>query len=122
VALVTRLARVSSHRVEERIISAVAIVGRAAVAVAFVQIGAATPWAAAIGVTGVTLLSLLLAAEMLRLGPRQRRVRLTDPRLTSSAADSAVVGASSSDLRGRRAPGNSEIASSLVAPDPSIRQ
>jgi 4-hydroxybenzoate polyprenyltransferase len=122
VALVTRLALVGSHRVEERIISAVAIVGRAVVAVVFVQVGAATPWAAAVGMTGVTLLSLLLAVEMLRLGPRQRRARLTDPRVTSSAADSAAMGASSSDLRGRRDPANSEIARSLVAADPSIRQ
>jgi 4-hydroxybenzoate polyprenyltransferase len=122
VVLVTRLARADSHRHEERLVSALAIVGRAAVAVVFVEVGAATRVAAAVGVTGVTLLRLLLAAEMLRLGPRQTRVRLTDPRLTSSAAASEAIGSSSSDLRGRRAAANNEIASTWVAPDPSIRQ
>jgi hypothetical protein len=122
VALLARLAVTEAHGEEERVVSALAIVGRATVAAVFVQVGAGAAWAAAVSVTGLTALSLLLVAEMLRLGPRQSRVTLSDPRVMSSAADSAATGSSSSVLRGRRDPGNDETASTLVAPDPSIRQ
>jgi 4-hydroxybenzoate polyprenyltransferase len=70
VVLITRLAVTTSHRQEERLVSAVAIIGRAAVAAVFVQVGAATTWAAAVGVAVIGLMSLVLAIEMLRHGPR----------------------------------------------------
>jgi 4-hydroxybenzoate polyprenyltransferase len=122
VLLVARLARTTRHRDEERLVSSLAIIGRASVASLFVQVAAAAPGAAAYGVVGFTLLSLLLAAEMLRLGPRQARVTSTDPRRTSSAADSAATGSSSSDLRGLRESANDVTVSVLSRPDPSIRQ
>ena len=70
VALVTALVLTSSHRREERIISALAIVGRAGVSAALALLAAGTTRAAAVGVVGVALLSLWLAVEMLRRGPR----------------------------------------------------
>jgi 4-hydroxybenzoate polyprenyltransferase len=122
VALVARLARSTQHHHEERLVSAAAIVGRASMAVLFVQVAAAGPAAAAYGVVGFTVLSLLLAAEMLRLGPRQPRVTVTDPRRTSSAAESDAAGSSSSALRGLREPANDVTARVFSRPDPSIRQ
>jgi 4-hydroxybenzoate polyprenyltransferase len=122
VVLVARLAVTEAHRTEERIISSLAIVCRATVAVLFVQIVAGSPEAAAYGVIGTTALSLMLAVEMLRLGPRQTRVTVTDPILTSRAAESAATGSSSSALRGFRDPVNDETASVLSRPVPSIRQ
>jgi 4-hydroxybenzoate polyprenyltransferase len=122
VALVVALARTPSHRREERLVSSLAIVGRASVAAVFFQVSADDAWVAGLGVVAVTVLSLALAGEMLRHGPRQRRVSVTDPRVTPSAVDSAVAGSSSSALRGLRVPANDVTASSLVRPDPSIRQ
>jgi 4-hydroxybenzoate polyprenyltransferase len=122
VMLIARLVVTEAHRREERVISALAIVGRASLAVLFVQLAATAPLAAAYGVVGFTALSLLMAAEMLWLGPRQARVTVTDPRRTSSAADRAATGSSSSALRGLRDPANDDTASVLSRPDPSIRQ
>jgi endonuclease/exonuclease/phosphatase (EEP) superfamily protein YafD len=122
VVLVGALGRTVSHRREERLISALAIVGRSSVAAVFLQVSAAEPEVAATCVVAVTVLSLVLAGEMLRLGPRQRRVIETDPRLTSKEADSAATGSSSSALRGLRDPANDVTASCLLRPEPSIRQ
>ncbi len=122
VLLVLRLAVSDSYRADERSISAVAIVGRASLAAVFVQVAVPVPSAAAYGVVGFTALSLLLAAEMLRLGPRQARVTVTDPSRTSSADESAAAGSSSSALRGLRDPAKDDTASVLSRPDPSIRQ
>jgi 4-hydroxybenzoate polyprenyltransferase len=122
VLLVLRLAVTDSHRADERCISALAIVGRASLAAVFVQVAASAPPAAAYGVVGLTALSLLTATEMLRLGPRQARVTVTDPRLTSSAVDRADAGSSSSALRGLREPANTDTASVFSRPVPSIRQ
>ena len=122
VALVVALARTGSHRREERLVSALAIVGRASVAAVFFQVTADRPWVGALCVACLTALSLALAGEMLRHGPRQRRVRVTDPRVTPSAVDRAATGSSSSALRGLRVPANDVTASSLLRPDPSIRQ
>jgi 4-hydroxybenzoate polyprenyltransferase len=122
VALVVALARTGSHQREERLVSALAIVGRASVAAVFFQVTADRPWVGTLCVACVTVLSVALAGEMLRHGPRQPRLTVTDPRLTPSAVDSAVTGSSSSDLRGLRVPANDVTASSLLRPDPSIRQ
>ena len=122
VVLVLALARTEWHRREERLVSALAIVGRSSMALVFVQVSAAEPWVADVVVVSLTVLSLLLAWEMLCLGPRQARVTDTDPRLTSSAVDNAAAGSSSSSLRGLRLPANDVTASSLLRPDPSIRQ
>ncbi len=122
VLLVTRLAVTGTHRTEERVISSLAIVGRASMAVLFFQIASDSPTATAYAVVGTTALSLLLAAEMLRLGPRQPRVTVTDPRLTSSAAESAATGSSNSALRGLRDPAKDVTVSVLSSPEPSIRQ
>ena len=83
---------------------------------------ASAPAAAAFGVVGLTALSLLVAEEMLRLGPRQVRVTVTDPRRTSRAVDKADAGSSSSALRGLREPANGDTASVFSRPEPSIRQ
>ena len=91
-------------------------------AAVFLQVASGSPAAAAYVVVGTTVLSLLLAAEMLRLGPRQPRVTVTDPRLTSSAVESASTGSSSSALRGLRDPAKDVTASVLPCPEPSIRQ
>jgi 4-hydroxybenzoate polyprenyltransferase len=122
VALVVAVARTRSHRREERLVSALAIVGRASVAAVFFQVAADGPWVGSLWVVSVTTFSLVLAGEMLRHGPRQRRVTVTDPRLTPSAVDNADTGSSSSALRGLREPVNDVTASSLVRPEPSIRQ
>ena len=74
------------------------------------------------GGSALNRLSLVLAVEMLRHGPRQSRVTVTDPRLTSSAVASADLGSSSSDRRGLRLPANDDTASVLSRPVPSIRQ
>jgi 4-hydroxybenzoate polyprenyltransferase len=121
VTLVVALARTEAHRREERLVSALAIVGRASVAAVFFQVAAGAAVAPAC-VVSVTTLSLALAGEMLRHGPRQRRLTVTDPRVTPSAVDSAVIGSSSSTLRGLRDPANDVTASSLVRPVPSTRQ
>ena len=122
VLLVALLAMTETHRTEERVISSLAIVGRASVAAVFFQVASGSPAAAAYAVVGTTALSLLLAAEMLRLGPRQPRVTVTDPRLTSSAAESAATGSSNSALRGLRDPAKDVTVSVLSGPEPSIRQ
>lgn len=116
------LARTTHHRQEERLVSSLAIVGRASLAVLFVQVAASGSGAQAYGVLGFTALSLLLVAEMLRLGPRQARLTVTDPRRTSRTVDSDATGSSSSDLRGLREPANDVTATLLSRPDPSIRQ
>lgn len=121
VGLVLALARTAAHRTEERLVSAIAIIGRAAVASVIVRISATTEWAAAVGVLGITLLSGWLALEMLRHGPRQR-VTVTAVIGTSSAADRQATGSSSSDRRGFREPANEVTASSLDRPEPSVRQ
>jgi len=122
VALVAALAGTESHRREERLVSALAIVGRASVAAVFFEVSSDAPWVGSLSVVAVTTLSLALAVEMLRHGPRQRRLTVTDPRVTPSAVDRAVAGSSSSALRGLRDPANDVTASSLVRPEPSIRQ
>ena len=122
VRLVALLAMTETHRTEERVISSLAIVGRASVAAVFFQVASGSPAAAAYAVVGTTALSLLLAGEMLRLGPRQPRLTVTDPRLTSSAAESAATGSSNSALRGLRDPAKDVTVSVLSGPEPSIRQ
>jgi 4-hydroxybenzoate polyprenyltransferase len=72
VILVGVLAVTTSHRREERLISCLAIVGRAGAAATFLQIAAAEPWVADASVGAMTAASLVLAADMLRHGPRQR--------------------------------------------------
>jgi hypothetical protein len=120
--LIVALAGAPSHRREERLVSAVAIVGRASVASVFLQVTAERAWVADLTVVAVTLLSLVLVGEMLRLGPRQPRLTVTDSRVTPSAVVSAATGSSSSAWRGLRAPANDVTATSLLRPDPSIRQ
>lgn len=71
-SLVGRLAATTSHRREERLVSSLAIVGRAGVSAVFLQVAATESWVAGLCVSAVTALSLLLAVEMLRHGPRQR--------------------------------------------------
>jgi len=122
VAMVAALARPTRHRTEERLISSLAIVGRAAVAAVFLQVAASSPLAAAYAVVGTTVMSLLLAHQMLRHGPRQARVTVTDPRSTSSAVESAATGSSNAALRGLREPPNVDTASDFSRPVPSIRQ
>lgn len=119
---VALLARTTSHRTEERLISSLAIVGRASMAATFVMVAAGTPAAAAYAVVGTTVLSLMLAAEMLMYGPRHTRVTVTDPRRTSRAVESADTGSSSSAFRGMREPAKDDTASCFSRPDPSIRQ
>jgi 4-hydroxybenzoate polyprenyltransferase len=122
VVLVARLVRPAGHRTEERLISSLAIVGRASLALVFLQVTAATPVASAYAVIGTTVLSLLLARQMLRNGPRQARVTATDPRRTSSAVSSAATGSSSSAFRGLREPANVDTVRDFSRPVPSIRQ
>jgi 4-hydroxybenzoate polyprenyltransferase len=121
-ALITALAVAEAHQVEERIVSALAILGRAGVAALFVQIGAAAPWAAEVTVTGVGVLSLFLALQMLRHGPRQRRLTFSDVNETSSAVASRSAASPSSVLRGRREPGKQVTSSTFSRPELSIRQ
>jgi 4-hydroxybenzoate polyprenyltransferase len=79
VVLVVRLAVCDGHRLEERLVTSLAIVGRGSVAALFAEIAAGAPAAAAYGVVGATVLSIVLAAQMLRYGPRQTRLTMPDP-------------------------------------------
>ncbi len=90
VVLVARLAVTETHRAEERLVSALAIVGRASVAAVFAQVAAATPSAAAYAVLGTTTLSLLLAVEMLRHGPRTSRSRIPDVRALETTGGATI--------------------------------
>jgi 4-hydroxybenzoate polyprenyltransferase len=122
IVLLARLARAEGHRTDDRIVSSLAIVGRASLAAVFFELAAATPAAAVYTVVGGTVLSLVLAAEMLRHGPRQTRLTVTASKLMSSALDSAVTGSSSSAFRGFREPAKDETASVFERAVPSIRQ
>jgi len=122
IVLVVRLAGAKGHRTDDRIVSSLAIVGRASLAAVFFHLAATDPAAAVFAVVGGTALSLMLAVEMMRHGPRQTRLTVTASRLTSSAVDSALTGSSSSDFRGFREPVNDETASVFERPVPSIRQ
>ena len=122
IVLVGRLARAEGHRTDDRIVSALAIVGRASLAAVFFHLAAATPAAATYTVVGGTGLSLSLAAEMLRHGPRQTRLIVTASRLTSSAVVSPATGSDSAAVRGLREPANDETASLFERAVPSIRQ
>lgn len=121
VALIRRLARTTDHRSEERLVSTIAIVGRAGVVCLFVQLSAA-PAGALVGMTLTVTLSGWLAAEMLRRGPRQPRVTVTDAISVSSTVESAATGSSSSEVRGFREPANDVTASVFGRPVPSSRQ
>jgi 4-hydroxybenzoate polyprenyltransferase len=69
IALVVRLARPLSHRTEERVISAVAILGRTVLTVLFFHLSATHPVVNDLLNAAVTLLTLSLAAQMLWHGP-----------------------------------------------------